>query len=93
MNRAGLSDMHGELYNTSGPEIVRFVLRKARAEFKQPDKRAGQIVRELGTDKANASAEILRLRTALEGIARYGKMCKGTDAERMTYLAEQVLAV
>lgn len=35
MNRAGISDMHGALYNTHGPEVVRFVLRKARADFKR----------------------------------------------------------
>lgn len=34
LNRAGLSDMDGQLYNTSAPAIVRFILRKARAEFK-----------------------------------------------------------
>jgi len=34
MNRAGLSDMHGELYNTHGPEIVRFVLRMARRHLR-----------------------------------------------------------
>jgi hypothetical protein len=35
LNSSGLSDMHGDLYNTHGPEIVRFVLRKARAAAKR----------------------------------------------------------
>jgi len=39
LNRAGISDMHGDLYDTHGPNVVRFVLRKARADFERERRR------------------------------------------------------
>ena len=40
-------------------------------------------------------ADVARLRTALEGIAEYGKLCNdgdATDCERLIYLAKQALS-
>jgi hypothetical protein len=42
-----------------------------------------------------ARADVARLRTALEGIEEYGKLCSdgdATDCERLIYLAKQALA-
>ena len=36
-------------------------------------------------------AKLEKCRAALGGISEYGKMCKGTDAARMKYLADQAI--
>ncbi len=46
------------------------------------------------TERDEARADIARLRTALEGIAEYGKLCNdgdATDCARLIYLAKQAI--
>ena len=45
----------------------------------------------LETELAAVTAKLEKCRAAFGGISEYGNMCKGTDAARMKYLADQAI--
>lgn len=53
--------------------------------------RNDQHLRDVIAERNELKAKLEKCRTALSGISEYGKMCKGTDAERMKYIADKAL--
>lgn len=48
-------------------------------------------IEQLETELTAVTAKLEKCRAALGGISEYGKMCKGTDAARMKYLADKAI--